>query len=106
MIARYADVNKKTRGSCASPGACDRTASRDTPPTTAGARAVCRCNSNIAYDIDLYSEKAQRLLTQLHRALGLYPTDRQLLIKCQYYLKNIKKTNNYEPNTALNLFPP
>jgi hypothetical protein len=74
--------------------------SRDTPPTTAGARAVRQ------YDIDFQLEKAKRLAIKLHQFPGLFPEDRELIIQLQLAIKKAKKLNGYDPNERLNLFPP
>lgn len=76
------------------------TPSRDTPPTTAGARAIRQ------YDIDFQLEKAKRLAIKMHQLPGLFPEDRELIIQLQLAIKIAKKLNGYEPNARLNLFPP
>lgn len=73
---------------------------RDTPSTTAGARALRQ------YDIDYQLEKAKRLAIKMHQFPGLFPEDRELIIQLQLAIKKAKKLNGYDPNTRFNLFPP
>lgn len=73
---------------------------RDTPSTTAGARAIRQ------YNIDLQLEKARRIAIKMHAFPGLFPEDRQLIIQLQLAIKKAKRMNGYEPNTTLDLFPP
>lgn len=93
--------------SCASAsGDLRRTAAHATPSTTAGARAVCNSNTISHYNVHYTLEKAQRIAKRLHSIPNLYPDDRTLLVQLQFFIKQAKKANNYDPNTKLELFPP
>ena len=92
-------MNQQNSDAC-EPNGADVAVSRDTPPTTAGARAQAQ------YQIDANMVRAIRISKRLLQSEMMFGDDAELVRQLQRYLKTTKKINNYKPNYELELFPP